>query len=118
MRRAGIGFIANLDHEQRVRYYVWWRKYLVLKYVSRAALVVCFACLLAPLADKSLAAVATATKPAFYVAIASGIWWGLLECPRCGQRYRWGGEADYFGDDCQNCGLTSSELSAIPKPQN
>jgi hypothetical protein len=117
MGREGIGFIANLDPEQRVRYYYWWRKYLLLKYVSRAALLLCAACLLAPLADKSLRPVAAhAAKPAFYISIASGIWWVLLECPRCGQKYRWGGELDYFGDDCQNCGLTEAQLSSVAKP--
>jgi hypothetical protein len=118
MRREGVGFIANLDLEQRLRYYWWWRKYLVLKYVSRTALVVSFATLLAPFAEKPLQPIIWATaKPALCVAVVAGIWWACLECPRCGERYRWGGDADYFGDDCQNCGLASSQLSSIAKPR-
>jgi len=120
MRRAGTGFIASLNREQRAHYYSWWRKYLLLKYASSAGLLLCFAGLLAPLVDKSLASWARAAKPAFLLSIACAIWWAFLECPRCGERFRaWYTEGlDYFGDDCQNCGLSSSELSSIAKPKD
>jgi len=120
MRRAGIGYIASPNREQRVRYYWWWRKYLVLKYASRAGILIGVACVLAPFAEKSLASFAWAAKPAFLLSVASGIWWAFLDCPRCGERFRswYTGDLDYFGDDCQNCGLTSSELSAIAQPRD
>ena len=117
MRREGIGFIASLGPAERVRYYDWWRKYLLLKYVSRIAFVICIACLIIPFANPSLRWVAVAVKPAFLVSIVTALWWGFLECPRCGQKFRWGGELDYFGDNCQNCGLTSAELSSIARPK-
>ena len=118
--RPGVGFVANLEPEERARYYYWWKKYLLLKYVSGIAFLLCLACLLAPLADKSLAAFAGATvRPAFFVSLISGIWWSFLECPRCGKRFRSGGQdGNYFGDDCQNCGLTSAQLSSIAKPRH
>ena len=79
MRRKGVGFIANLEPEQRIRYYYWWRKYLVLKWVSRTAFVLFFAAFLASLANKPLQPVIwSIAKPAFYVSVVSGIWWGLL----------------------------------------
>lgn len=115
--REGVGFIASLGPTERLRYYDWWRKYLLLKYLSRSALVICIAFLVIPLVNLSLRWVALAVKPAFLAAIVTGLWWSFLECPRCGERYRWGGELDYFGDDCQNCGLTSAELSSIARPK-
>jgi len=120
MRRAGTESIASLNRQQRLYYYWWWRKYLLLKHASWASLVLCFACWLAPLAVNSLSSLARAAKPAFLLSVACAIWWAFLECPRCGEKFRawYAGDLDYFGDDCQNCGLSSGELSSIAKPRD
>lgn len=120
MKHVGVGFIANLDPEQRLRYFFWWKKYTLLKRVMWFAWPLMFSSWLLPLARPNLAAIASlAIKPLFFLAVVASLWWSFLECPRCGERFRaWhAGDLDYFGDDCQNCGLTSSELSSIAKPR-
>lgn len=120
MKRAGVGFIASLESEQRLRYYYWWKKYIILKRVAWFAWPLMLSLWLLQLAHRPFSAIASlATRPLFFVAIVASLWWSLLECPRCGERFRawYTGDLDYFGDDCQNCGLTSSELSSIGKPR-
>jgi hypothetical protein len=119
VEHRGSGFLVNLDHEQRVRYYLWWRRYLLLKrlaWIAGAAFVLCW---ILVLAKTPVGAVAAAlVKPAFFSGIAIAIWISLLDCPRCGQTFRGWGTEKYYGDECQNCGLTGIELSSIAKPRD
>ena len=117
MRHSGLG---ALRPEDRARYYSWWKKYVLLRRATGIAFVLFVASQLLRLADKPLAAFAPlALAPCLVVVVISGIWWAVLECPRCGERFRawYGGEADYFGDECQSCGLTGAQLSSIAEPR-
>ena len=120
MGQPGSGFLVNLDHEQRVRYYQWWRKYLLIKRTTAAAGVLYVACWILALGQSPFYAVGMAfRKPLVFALFGSAIWLTLLECPRCGESFRgWfrSEVAAYIGDECQNCGLSGTQLSAIAKP--
>jgi hypothetical protein len=118
VQQRGSGFLVNLDHEQRARYYEWWRKYLFLKRLSWIAGAFLLACVLtarwlSPVQDFAR----VLAKFIVLAFIALGIWPSFLDCPRCGQTFRGWDTEKYFGDECQNCGLTGRELSSIAKPQ-
>ena len=118
MEHAGYGFVANLDHEQRVRYYEWWRKYRLLKRISWIALVVYVICWIVVLGKNPLAPVARLVMvPVLFSVFGSIIWLSFLDCPRCGETFRGWNTEKYFGEECQNCGLSAMQLSAIAKPQ-
>lgn len=119
MEHTGSGFLANLDHEQRVRYYQWWRKYTILKriaWVAGAGYVFCWALVLGKTPFFDVARVLL--KPAFFTGLGVVLWLRFLDCPRCGETFRGWGTEKYFGDECQNCGLTGRELSSIAKPRD
>lgn len=120
MRHLDSGFLSNLDHEQRARYYQWWRKYLVLKHATQGFGVAVLLCWLFRLAPNPFYQVARAVwTPLFFACFFFGLWGSLLECPRCGQQFRgWfsRGQRLYFGDECQSCGLRKEQLSAVAKP--
>lgn len=120
------GFLVSLDAEQRVRYYEWWQRYLRWKRVAQIAFVIAFATGLAysivlplyfpseVLLYRMLAAV---RRPVFLIAFGIVMSGSLMDCPRCGESFRgWFGRR-YLLDECQNCGLRSSELSAIARPR-
>jgi hypothetical protein len=109
------GFLASLDDEQRVRYYKWWRKYLFLKRANQGAFVVLLAVWILRLRYDNLKYL---QAPLFLAAVAFGMWWSFLDCPRCGEQFTSGKLRAYFGEECQNCGLSYLQLSAIGKPQN
>ena len=118
MEHSGSGFLVNLDHEQRVRYYEWWQKYLLLKrltWIASAFLIVCVlsARWLSPI--QGFARILA--KFALLAFIAFGLWPSFLDCPRCGETFRGWATEKYFGDECQNCGLTGRELSSIATPR-
>jgi hypothetical protein len=118
VQQRGSGFLVNLDHEQRARYSEWWRKYLLLKrftWVAGVFLAVCLVLVLKPTPIQGLARILA--KLAMLAFIASGVWPSLLDCPRCGETFRGWGTEKYFGDECQNCGLTGRELSSIARPR-
>jgi hypothetical protein len=118
VQQRGSGFLVNLDREQRVRYYEWWRKYLLIKrltWVAGAFFAVCLVLVLKPSPIQGLAGILA--KLAMLAFIASGIWASFLDCPRCGETFRGWDTEKCFGDECQNCGLTGRELSSIAKPQ-
>jgi hypothetical protein len=113
-----IGFVANLDHGERVRYYEWWKKYIFIRRLSWLCVGVAVLCLADMTLKMPLQPVASAfLKADFLAAIVLAIWTSFLECPRCGESFRGWGRQNYFSDECQNCGLTMGELSAIGKPQ-
>jgi len=117
MRHAGLG---PLRPQQRVQYYRWWKKYLLLKRTGWITFFLFFVFQLLRLSDKPLPALAGAAGfVCLFMFLVSGVWWAFLDCPRCGQTFRawYQGEADYFGDECENCGLTGRDLSSIPKPR-
>jgi DNA-directed RNA polymerase subunit RPC12/RpoP len=87
--------------------------------VFGAAILLCWILRLAP---NPFYRVARAMWPPLSLACLVFAFWGsLLDCPRCGQSFRgWFGEEQrqYFGDECQNCGLRRSQLAAIAKPRD
>lgn len=117
--RPRIGLIAGLDHEQRVRYYEWWRKYVWLGRAAGTCGLALLVCQLIVLSNGELKPIAQMLlKPAFGACAAFALWRQLMDCPRCGESFRsWYGKG-YFGGECQNCGLTKRELSSIAKPQS
>lgn len=122
MRHPDAGFVAGLDREQRVRYYDWWRKYILL---GRATLGFGAMSLLSRILlfahTPAFPFARAVLLPAVLAFLFFGFWGALLDCPRCGEKFRgWfgGGEAAYLADECQNCGLTKAQLSVIAKPRD
>jgi hypothetical protein len=109
------GFLAGLDEEQRVPYYKWWRKYRILKYTSRVAFGISFILWIRQLRYPGLRHL---QGPLLLAAFVLAVWWGLLDCPRCGEQFSSGKIRSYFGDECQSCGLSYLQLSAIGKPRS
>jgi hypothetical protein len=111
-------FLATLDDEQRVRYYSWWRKYILLKRASRIAFAFFFVAGIFRIRypDAHLARVFLAVTACAGFGLALG--WSSLDCPRCGERFMARYTYKFFGDECQNCGLSGMQLSAIAKPSN
>lgn len=122
MGHLGSSFLANLDHEQRVRYYEWWRKYLLLKRLTGAIGILYLVCWILVLGKTPFSEVARMLlKPMLFGLFGFAIWTSLMECPRCGESFRgWFRRraAAYIGNECQNCGLNGTQLSAIAKPTN
>jgi len=116
--RPRIGFIAGLDHEQRLRYCEWWRKYIRLGWAAGLSFLVLLGSIL--LSNATMNPLARgAGKPALAAFVLLLLWRSSLDCPRCGERFRswFGGEHDYFADECQNCGLSKREISAVARPR-
>ena len=122
MRHPDAGFVAGLDREQRLRYYGWWCKYILLGRASwgfGATSLLCWVLLVFP--TPVLPIVRAVWLPAVLAFLFFGLWSALLDCPRCGEKFRgWfaGGESEYLADECQNCGLTKAQLSAVAKPRD
>lgn len=77
MQHSDSGFLASLDHEQRARYYEWWRKYLVLKRATQGFGAAVLLCWLFRLAPNPVYQVARAVwQPLFFACFLFG-WWGL-----------------------------------------
>lgn len=116
----GSGFLASLDREQRVRYRKWWQKYLLLKRVSWIGAAIFIACWLLTIRPNPLFALVRVARIPLVLALFSlAIWQSVLECPRCGENFRgWFSRGAYFGDECQNCGLSGTQLSSIAQPQD
>jgi hypothetical protein len=110
------GLVASLDDEQRVRYYVWWRKYLVLKYASRIAFLILLLFSILQFRFHT-SAQQYLYAPLLLSAFFLTMWWGLLDCPRCGEQFSSGKLKNYLGDECQYCGLSYLQLSAVGKPR-
>jgi hypothetical protein len=60
----------------------------------------------------------TLYKPAFLLGAGFAVWRSRLDCPQCGVNFVGWGVQKYFGDECQNCGLSGMQLSAIAKPHD
>jgi hypothetical protein len=119
LQRSGSGFLANLDREQRVRYYKWWRKYCLLKWLNWIAFAACLACWFMMIGKQPFSSLARIVyKPIFFLGVGTAFWMGQLDCPRCGSNFLSWGVRKYFGDECQNCGLSGMQLSAIAKPRD
>ena len=122
MRHPDAGFVAGLDREQRVRYYEWWRKYILLGRATWGFGVLSVLCWILLHAATRVSPIARAVAlPAVLAFLFFGLWGSLLDCPRCGEKFRgWfaGGEPEYLDDECQNCGLTKTQLSAVAKPRD
>jgi hypothetical protein len=104
------GFHAGLDDRLRTRYYKWWRKYLILKYAYRIAFGL-------PLVDWILQLRYHDLKylqgPLWLAACGLVLSFGLLDCPRCGERFYTASSRN----ECRNCGLRLTELSSIGEPR-
>jgi hypothetical protein len=120
--QLGSSFLANLDQEQRLRYYEWWRKYLLLKRLTWAVGILYLVCWILVLGKTPFSEVARMLlKPVLFGLFGFAIWRTLMECPRCGESFQgWSRRpaAAFIGDECQNCGLSAAQLSAITKPTN
>jgi hypothetical protein len=110
---------AELSLEERKRYSFWWKKFNTLKYTLRIGLLVCFVCYIVSLREHPLTQVARAILyPAFWITCGAGLWWGFLECPRCAAKFSgwWASNTDRWDvSECQECGLSCSELSVIAR---
>ena len=107
---------TGLDHERRVRYCEWWKKYVWLGRALWISLLIFVICLFS--GDGPLSPVARLLKlPAFGAFMVLLLWHSFLDCPRCGQTFKawYGGELDYVGDECQHCGLSKREIASIAK---
>jgi hypothetical protein len=119
------GFLVSLDADQRVRYYDWWQRYLLWRRIAIIVAVIW----LGAAATYSLLLPAFfpgqvwlhriagfLNKPLFVVALGIGFSGSLMDCPRCGQSFRGWFRRGYFGNECQNWGLSYRELSSIGNP--
>ena len=110
------GFLAGLDTEQRLRYYVWWRKYVFLRRLSRVAFGLMLVLWVVSFRYADFRMERIFRLFVVWVCFALALWWVLLDCPRCGQSFNGWTRIRYFPDECQNCGLSGMELSSIAKP--
>jgi hypothetical protein len=103
------GFPAGLHNELRTRYNRWWRKYLILEYAYQIAFGL-------PLVDWILQLryhdLRYLQGPLWLVAFGLALSFGLLDCPRCRERFYTASSRN----ECRNCGLRLTELSAPGKP--
>jgi hypothetical protein len=120
MRHPDAGFVVGLDREQRVRYYEWWRKYILLRRATWAFGAITVLCWFLLHARTPLSPIARAVAlPAVLALIFFALWGSLLDCPRCGNQFRaFGRDQGAFSDECQGCGLTKTQLSAVAKPRD
>ena len=121
MRHPDSGFVANLDREQRIRYYEWLRRYLLVSRGAAGFAVVTVVSWILQVTSGPLSLLARAMwKPALLAALFFGLWSAFLDCPRCGEKFNgWFGRGETeSSDECQNCGLRKSQLSAIAKPRD
>ncbi len=122
MRHPDAGFVAGLDREQRIRYYEWWRKYILLTRAAWGFGAIGLLCWVPIVVRASVSPIARAVGlPSVLASLFFGVWCSSLDCPRCGEKFRgWfvSGEPEYFPDECQNCGLTKTQLSAVAKPRD
>ncbi len=102
------GFLAGLDNKHYARYYEWGRKYLFLKYAYRVAWGLSAVAWMFQLRYHDLRYLQGAM---LLVALCLTLWWGLLKCPKCGERFYTGSSKG----KCDNCSLSLVELSAIGK---
>jgi hypothetical protein len=109
--------LCDLGPGERARYYGWWRQYNLLRRTAAFGLFAVCVFLLLELIENPLGSVAKILLwPALFIAIAAGVRSSFLDCPRCSERFHAGGE-NPLDDECQNCGLTHRELSAVAKPR-
>jgi hypothetical protein len=102
------GFLAGIDNKQRTRYCRWWRKYLLLKYACRVAWGLL---LIAQILQLRYHDLTYLLGMLYLVALGLVLSFGLLDCPRCGERFY----TVSSRNECRNCGLRLTELSAIGK---
>jgi hypothetical protein len=100
--------LAGIHNKQHARYYEWWRKYLLLKYAYRIAWGLSLIPGILQLRYHDLKYLQGSL---LLVAFCLTLWWGLLKCPKCGERFYTGSSKG----KCHNCGLSLVELSAIGK---
>jgi len=109
--------IRELSEQERQRYRRWWKKYAMLKRAAQVGLLVCVLCGMFSFSGHDPNHLAGLIfYPAFWVTVICGVWWTLLECPRCGEKFSgwWGSEHDDWGtSECQQCGLSCDDLSAL-----
>ena len=121
VEHRGSGFLANLDHEQRVRYYQWWRQYVFWKRACGILVIAFIALNVAALAwgqqNTFWEIVRDIRKKGFLLFIGLWVWGSMFDCPRCGESFRGWFSNRYLSGECQNCGLSEGQLSSIAKPQ-
>jgi len=109
--------LCDLGPLERARYYGWWRQYTLLKRTATVGGLACCGLALLAYAEPQLGSIAKLfVWPALFTAVGAGLWISFLDCPRCGERFHAGSESPP-NDECQNCGLTHRELSAVAKPR-
>ncbi len=114
-----LGSLPELSPERRKHYRMWWRKYTALKLIVQIGLPVSLVCGVLSFAEQAMSHIARAiVYPAVWITIGCTVWWTFLECPCCGAKFSgWlGSEFDVWNvSECQECGLSCSDLLAICK---
>jgi hypothetical protein len=105
------GFPVGLENEGRTHYYKWWRKYLILKYAWRVAMGLAAADWILQLRYHDLRYL---QGPLWLAAFGLVLSFGLLDCPKCRERFY----TVSSKNECRNCGLRLTELSAIGEKAN
>jgi hypothetical protein len=118
LRNPETGFISSLQGEERARYYLWYRKYVLLRRAAWIVGGIQSAFVLALVEVRGMAAVLTKVLPFGLLLFVGLLIWGpVLDCPRCGQTFLTNNE---YGakHECRNYGLTLRQLSSIAKPRD